>query len=157
MSDDPIGAPTSARLSSGRGKPRLHERVTEDLRTNFASALVEFGAEKFRPDLVIRSGKRVAIVEIKTGDPELPLPSSTNVQMLILKDAVQKRFGEVVPILVTNYLLDEADRREMTAGGIKVIDIQGSSYDSSAVSKKVIAILDDSDSSLTGTSTRNGV
>jgi hypothetical protein len=157
MSDNPSGAPTSVRLYSGRSKPRLHERVTEDLKRNFANALLEFGTDEFRPDLVIRSGNYVAMVEIKTGDPELPLPSSANVQMLILKDKVQKQFGEVVPILVTNYVLDEADRREMSADGIKVIDIQGSTYDSKAVSEKLAEIFVETHSLPPSTSRRNGV
>jgi len=156
MSDNPNGAPTSVRLSFGRGKPRLHERVTADLKKSFANALLEFGDDPFRADLVIRSGNRVGVIEIKTGDPELPLASSTNVQMLIMRDKVQKQFGEVVPILVTNYLLDETDRREMSAGGIKVIDIKESSYDSNAISKKLREILDDSDLSQAETSARNG-
>jgi hypothetical protein len=93
--------------------------------------------------LVIAQGQRVAVIEIKTGDSTLPLPSSANAQMLILKDGARTRFegAEVVPVLVTNYLVDDADRKELKDGGIQLLTIQSSTYDSEALSAKLEQIL----------------
>ncbi|MGA2411406.1 MAG: hypothetical protein ABSG46_13580 [Candidatus Binataceae bacterium] len=148
MNDKPGGTLTATGWSSGSANPRLHERITAGLMGAYPDALIEPGVDKFRADMVIRSGSRVAMIEIKTGDPESPLPSSANVQMLILKDRIQRQFMDVVPVLITNYRLDESDYEEMSASGIKVIDIEGSVYDSKAVANKLNAILSDADPSL---------
>lgn len=125
------------------GSARLHERISEDLRAKFRDRFVESKARDFAPDFVIRNDQRVAVIEIKTGDPSLPLPSSANTQMLILKDNAQTKLGfrDVVPVLVTNYLIDDADRKELEIGGIKVIIIQDPTYDSKALSDKIEGIV----------------
>ncbi len=143
MSKDPSGVPIAEPVTSGPGIVRLHERVSGDLRKNFREVLIEERVGEFTPDLVIRHGGHVTVVEVKTGDPTMPLPSSANVQMLILKDGVRKWLGEeVVPVLVTNYRIDEADQKEMADSGIKIIAIQGLNYDSKSLSKKVSEIVE---------------
>ena len=121
-------------------EPGFEQRIADDLRESFPDSLAQVNADGFRPDLVIRSGNRVAIIEIKTGDPELPLPSSANVRMLILRDKLRIMFGDVVPVIVTNYMLDDAERKEMMAGGIKVVDIQEATYDPKLLSGEVAKI-----------------
>ena len=54
------------------------------------ASLVKTDETTFQPDLVARSGDRVLLFQIKTGDPELPLPGSANAQMLIFKDLLKK-------------------------------------------------------------------
>ncbi len=121
----------------------LHERISGDLKAKFRDRFVECNARNFAPDFVIRNDQRVAVIEIKTGDPSLPLPSSANTQMLILKDDALTKLGfqDVVPVLVTNYQIDDADRKELETGGIKIITIQGSTYDSKALSDELEAIV----------------
>src|SRR5579872_1343319 len=90
------------------GEVRLHERISEDLKNNFHELLIESDKSNFMPDVLIRSGDRVVVVEVKTGDPGQPLPSSANVQMLILKESASRSLegAEIVPVLVTNYKID---------------------------------------------------
>lgn len=143
MSSNYIRFGGSARGSRGAGEFRLHERISEDLKMKFHDRFVECNARDFAPDFVIRNDQRIAVVEIKTGDPSLPLPSSANTQMLILKDNALTKLGfrDVVPVLVTNYLIDEADRKELEAGGIRVVSIQGSTYDPKALSDELEGIV----------------
>jgi hypothetical protein len=109
---------SSARRSAPTRSLRLRERVNQDLTDKFRDRFVQCATRDFSPDLVIAQGQRVAVIEIKTGDSTLPLPSSANAQMLILKDGARTRFegAEVVPVLVTNYLVDDADRKELKDG-----------------------------------------
>ena len=126
------------------GEVRLHERISEDLKNNFHELLIESDKSNFMPDVLIRSGDRVVVVEVKTGDPGQPLPSSANVQMLILKESASRSLegAEIVPVLVTNYKIDATDLKELTDGGIKVVPIQGSTYDSKALSSTLAEIMD---------------
>jgi hypothetical protein len=138
MSSESIGVARSARGSYEVGPLPLHERLSKDLDGKFRD-LAEYKTSEFTPDLVIRIDQRVAVIEIKTGDPTLPLPSSANAQMLILKDAAVTSLGavEVVPVLVTNYRIDDADREELENTGIKLIEIDGPKYDSNTLFSKI--------------------
>jgi hypothetical protein len=67
----------------------------------------------------------VAVVEVKTGDPGLPLPSSTSAQMLMLTYQARERYPgkEVLPVLITNYRVSEDDERELKQQGIKLVPV----------------------------------
>ncbi len=115
-----IAEKTSSQWGASVGN--LHERVVLDLAQEFPGSRAEIDA-----DLVIRQGSRVAVVEVKTGNPELPLPSSTSSQMrLLAKRASHECYGsQVFPVLVTNYRVTEVDRKELEAevDGIKIVQI----------------------------------
>jgi hypothetical protein len=101
----------------------LHQRVSTDLAKSFKGcALGDSGA-----DATIRQGGRLAVVEVKTGDPDLPLPSSTSAQLhLLAREASSNgQFGiqEIFPVLVTNYRVTDADRKELEIDGIKIVTI----------------------------------
>jgi hypothetical protein len=143
MSSESSGAAHSARGSYEAGTLRLHDRLSKDLAAKFPD-LAEYKTYEFSPDLVIRIGQRIGVIEIKTGDPTLPLPSSANSQMLILKDDATTKLGttEVVPVLVTNYRIDAADREELDNAGIKLIEIQSPQYDSASLFSKIQEVVE---------------
>ena len=129
---------------------RFDELVRDDLKQKLgARPLVGetfIGDEgNFTPDVVVRRGDKIVLVEVKTGNPDLPLPSSANSQMLIMKDKVRQKHTdlEVVPVIVTNYKIDNADLNELSASGIKVVPITGYKYDSKIVSDQLVKMLED--------------
>src|SRR5258708_6501675 len=79
----------SAKPSSG-GSASLHDRVRASLAQGFKGSLPDYSLGSSEADLLIHQGPRVAVFEVKTGDPELPLPSSTSTQMLLLKQRVRQ-------------------------------------------------------------------
>lgn len=110
----------------------LHERVRLDLKQRFpGSRGIEQDALPGAPlqdmpaaDLVISQGQRVAVVEIKMGNPELPLPSSTPSQMHLLAEQAKQHYSEdVITVLVTNYSVTPDDKRELEDEGIKVVPV----------------------------------
>lgn len=135
-----VGLPRGSRRTANQP---LHERIGEDLKTKFGEQIVEHRVPDFSPDFVIHNDDRIGVIEISTGDPTLPLPASANTRMLNLKDGAAKLGlrGVVVPVLVTNYLLDPSDRKELESGGIKIIAIKGPSYDSKVFSDQLEGIL----------------
>ncbi len=83
----------------------LHERISLDLAKSYE--VDDLISDPSVPDLVIRQGSRIAFVEVKTGSPNLPLPSSTVAQMNMLTVHAKKKVDptqgvEIVPVLVTN-------------------------------------------------------
>ena|SRR5258708_852578 len=124
----------SAKPSSG-GSASLHDRVRASLAQGFKGSLPDYSLGSSEADLLIHQGPRVAVFEVKTGDPELPLPSSTSTQMLLLKQRVRQKFSgedvqEVLPVLVTNYQVSPKDQRELEDQGITVVRIDPSSSSS---------------------------
>src|ERR1700726_234187 len=92
----------------------LHERVRIGLAQGFKGSISDFSLGPSEADLLVHQGPRVAVFEVKTGDPDLPLPSSTSAQMLLLKEQVRQQFPaqdieEVVPVVVTNYKVSPDD------------------------------------------------
>jgi hypothetical protein len=142
---------------------RLHRDLVKTVEMHPDASLVKTDETTFQPDLVARSGDRVLLFQIKTGDPALPLPGSANAQMLIFKDLLKKslersieeqqdpdirllRFTspgnlKIVPVLVTNYLIDDSDFKELRDAGIKVVAIRGSSYNSRKLSDDLEKII----------------
>lgn len=106
----------------------LHQRVSFDLAKHFKGcALGDAGA-----DATIRQGRRLAVIEVKTGDPDLPVPSSTSAQLHLLSYEARRGvegsgIQEILPVLVTNYRVTEADRKELEIDGIKVVTIPSES------------------------------
>ncbi len=126
----------------------LHDRIRLDLAQNFQSNLPLEEADESGADLTIREGKRLAVVEVKTGDPDLPLPSSTLAQMGLLAARVRLKLAEIgateiLPVLVTNYNVSDADKTELDQAGIKLVPIESpaSGYDAKAFSRKFATIV----------------
>jgi hypothetical protein len=118
-----INAPVS---SQAYQPTSLHERISVDLagKYNVDQSITGLSGS----DLVIRDGSRIAVVEVKTGDPNLPLPSSTASQMQMLTFDARNKFNaaeveEVFPVLVTNYQVSPADRQELENQGIKIVEV----------------------------------
>lgn len=127
----------------GGSSTSLHERVRTGLVQGFKGSLSEDPMGLSNADLLIQQGGRVAVVEVKTGDPELPLPSSTTAQMVLLKQQARQRFPEtevqeVLPVLITNYNVSPNDEKELEGQGIKVLRIgPADSYDAGKFSRQV--------------------
>jgi hypothetical protein len=124
----------SVKPSAG-GSVSLHDRVRSGLARGFKGSLPDYSLGPSEADLLIHQGPRVAVIEVKTGDPDLPLPSSTSAQMLLLKQRVRQKFPgedvqEVLPVLVTNYKVSPQDQRELEDQGITVVRIDPSSSSS---------------------------
>jgi hypothetical protein len=116
-------------------KTNLHDRVQAGLANSFKGSLPDFSLGPSQADLIVQQGSRVAVFEVKTGDPKLPLPSSASAGMLLLQDQVRLRFPagevkEVLPVLVTNYSVSAEDQKELEEQGIAVVrldsDVSGS-------------------------------
>lgn len=113
--------------SQGRSPSSLHERLRFGLAQDFQDSSSDVTLGSSAADLVIKQGAKVAVVEVKTGDPGLPLPSSTSAQMLMLTYQAQALFPgkEVLPVLITNYLVSEDDETELGQQGIKLVRVTG--------------------------------
>jgi len=112
--------------SSQGGTPTsLHERLRLDLAQEFRDSISDVALGSSAADLVIERGQQVAVVEVKTGDPGLPLPSSASSQMLRLSYQAREIFPgkEVLPVLITNYRVSEDDERELKEQGIKLVPV----------------------------------
>ena len=116
----------------------LSQRIGRDLKQNFHDRVVDLGSADFSPDMVIRNDKSALIIEIKTGDSSQPLPASAGAQMMTLKEKAQSKIGgQIVPVIVTNYQVDDESRKELVDAGIKIVDINRATYDSEAVSAQI--------------------
>lgn len=130
---------------SGAAVESLHDRVSVGLARGFKGSLPHYSLGVSEADLLVRQGQRVAVFEIKTGDPDLPLPSSTSSQMLLLQQQARRQFpepdvAEVLPVLVTNYKVSPDDEKELEDQGIKLVRFDPSSslsYDSDKFSRHV--------------------
>jgi hypothetical protein len=114
----------------------LHDRVRSGLAHGFKGSVPDYSLGPSEADLLIHQGSRVAVIEVKTGNPDLPLPSSTSAQMLLLKQRVRQKFleqdvEEVLPVLVTNYKVSPTDQKELEEQGITVVRIDPNSSSSS--------------------------
>ena len=96
-------------------------------------------------DLVIPQGQEVAVVEIKIGNPELPLPSSTSSQMRLLGAQAKRSFSnkDVITVLVTNYSVTPDDKKEFEDEGIKIVPVESalSLYDRERFSREFAKIV----------------
>jgi hypothetical protein len=139
------GRRSSTDTSQQGGDESLHERVRAGLAQGFRGSISDYSLGQSEADVLVHRGSRVAVFEVKTGDPNLPLPSSTFAQMLLLKQQVQKQFPpqdveEVVPVVITNYKVTADDEKELEDQGIKVVRIDAAAsggYDFGKVSRQV--------------------
>jgi len=100
--------------------------VRKGLAGGFKSSQFDFSLGQSEADAVIPQGGRVVVVRIKNGDPDLPLPSSTVAQMVLLQQQARDKFSasetqEVLPVLVTNYRVSADDEKQLGDLGIKVV------------------------------------
>lgn len=142
-------------LSQKGGSARtLHERVLLDLTQRFAGAegvpapsgrSLGFSMGASFADLVIPQGQRVAVVEIKIGNPELPLPSSTPSRMRLLGDQARRSFSnkDVTTVLVTNYSVTPEEKKELEDEGVKIVPVASvlSRYDRQRFSREFAEIV----------------
>lgn len=132
----------SSQRSASAGN--LHERVRFDLTEQFGGS-ASYAERAPSADVVILQGPRVAVVEIKIGDPSLPLPSSTSSQMHLLAKEAKRNFSEdsVIPVLVTNYSVTPGDRKELEDEGVTIVPLAPalSGYDSQRFSREFARIV----------------
>jgi hypothetical protein len=117
-------ATTSGQNLSDSLVTRLSERFPRAIKSN-----VSLG-NSFA-DLVVESPGRIVVAEFKTGDPELPLPSSTIPQMGFFVEQAHSRYPgcEIVPIVVTNYAVSESDKKALGKEGVKILSVASGSID----------------------------
>ncbi len=143
-----FGGRKSSADTPRRSGASLHERVRAGLAQGFRGSLSDVSLGPSEADLLVHQGPRVAVFEVKTGDPDLPLPSSTSAQMLLLKQQTRLRFPgedvqEVLPVLVTNYRVSQEDQKELEEQGITVVRIDptsSSSSESATFSRQVASL-----------------
>ena len=112
----------------------LHDRISTNIARSFRGSIPGYSLGANAADVLIRQGSKVYVVEVKTGDPGLPLPSSTASQMFLLKRQALKKFPdaqEVLPIVITNYQVNQDDQKELEDQGIKVVRVDRSMPSSS--------------------------
>jgi hypothetical protein len=131
-------------LSSGT-TVTLHDRVSSDLGEKFSGMLVADSGES-SADLVIRGRGGLAIVEVKTGDPDRSLPSSAAAQMRHLAENARRVYGaeaQIIPVLVTNYKTTDIDKEELDKYGIKLVQLAAnlSAYDPEKLSSEFAAVV----------------
>jgi hypothetical protein len=132
----------------------LHDRVLLDLTQRFGgsgevptpsgrSSGFSLGASF--ADLVIPQGRRVAVVEIKIGNPELPLPSSTSSRMRLLGEQARRSFSnkDITTVLVTNYSVTPDEKKEFEDEGVKIVPVASalSRYDRQRFSREFAEIV----------------
>jgi hypothetical protein len=109
-----------------RSLENLSETLTTRLSERFPCAVksnVPLGDSV--ADLVLEVPDRVVVAELKTGDPDLPLPSSTVRQMKLFAERAHSQYPrhEVIPVVVTNYQVSDSDREVLTREGVRVITL----------------------------------
>ena len=106
--------------------PAAAETLLASLSNRFPGAVaanVPFGDSV--ADFVITNPDRIIVVELKTGDPELPLPSSTVPQMRRFKTAALSGCSgrRVIPLVVTNYQVSESDMSALKKEGVRIVSV----------------------------------
>ncbi len=116
----------------------FHDQIAHGLAEVFSDAKIEPSSIA---DVIIDQGERIVIVEVKTGDPDLPLPSSALAQMKLAVQDAQRKLEqrpldkEVVPIIVTNYKVYPEQQQELKEDGITVVSLKSSSDFAKVVSE----------------------
>lgn len=110
------------------GPSELQSEVTNVLVQSFPEhCQVEVPLRQYVADLVVdgkteAGSSQVAVVEMKMGDPELLLPSSTPSQIRDFAAEARAKFkSPIIPVLVTNYRLPDALRQDLKQDGVKVL------------------------------------
>lgn len=106
----------------------LHDRLVDSLTTNFANFVVGPNGPDTGADILLRMGNKVVLVEVKAGDPGLPLPSSTLSQMKLLAQQTRNILGhqDLDSVVVTNHRVFPEQQAELAASGVKVMSVPSS-------------------------------
>lgn len=115
-------------VRSSRPRPSLRDSIRENLSQKYQQSTYDYDLGPSAADLVIEQGDAVAIVDVKTGDPELSLPSSTSPRMRVLKDLAEKKFigKTIIPVVVTNYRVGDSEKEQLAIDGVKLVALSGS-------------------------------
>ena len=119
--------------SPGASEQELSDNLLQRLTEKFPGAVkanVAFG--KSYADLVLERPEGVIVAEVKTGDPELPLPSSTVAQMDFFVQHAKTAYPgcKIIPVVLTNYGVSESDKQVLDREGVKVVSVGSGSLDS---------------------------
>jgi hypothetical protein len=105
----------------------LRDALLVALSEDLGSSVLPKDPSQITPDLSFRlpDSDRVALVELKFGDPGLPLPSSTSSQIRLLMKSMKQQSGGENPtsIVVTNYKVFPDQQKELAANGIKLVTV----------------------------------
>ncbi len=105
----------------------LRDALLDALSDDLGSSVLPTDPSQVAPDLCFKvpESDRVALVELKFGDPGLPLPSSTSSQIRLLRKSMSQQSGGKSPtsIVVTNYTVFPDQRKELAANGIKLVTV----------------------------------
>jgi hypothetical protein len=105
----------------------LREALLDALSDDLGSSVLPTDPSEVAPDFFFKlpESDRVALVELKFGDPGLPLPSSTSSQIKLLRNSLSQQSGGKSPtsIVVTNYTVFPDQRKELAANGIKLVTV----------------------------------
>lgn len=132
MSRDSFQYNVGRQAQRGGSVRTLREQVLLDLTERFAGSgepsspspgSSDSSSGRISADLVISKGVQVAVVEIKIGDPELPLPSSTSSRMHRLRDEAERSFSgkDIIEVLVTNYSVIDDEQKAFKDDKIKIV------------------------------------
>jgi hypothetical protein len=118
-------------IRSATGRINLRDYVRTSLQQQFEDPHYDYDLGPSAADVLIEQGDKVAIVEVKTGDPEFSLPSSTSPRMLLLKDLATEQFKgkTIIPVVVTNHRVGDAQKAQLADDGIKLVPLSGSSVE----------------------------
>jgi len=110
-----------------RSAASLRDTLLRALFDELGGSVLRTDPAQVAPDLFFKlpESDRVALVELKFGDPGLPLPSSTSSQIRLLKESMSQQSGGESPtsIVVTNYNVFPEQREELAANGIKLVTV----------------------------------
>jgi hypothetical protein len=103
------------------------EEILAGLTRELHDSVIEADAFGTKPDLLVQLPNGIALVEIKTGDPALPLPSSTDAQMNLLTSSLASRYPwgkKLIPVVVTNYRVYPDQKAALETAGIRIVSVR---------------------------------
>lgn len=103
-----------------------HEQVVSALSNSFGSAVVDPAARKDTGvDIVLRKENEVVMIEVKTGNPNMPLPASAVAHMRILAQEVKRVFDpkSLYSVVLTNYRVPQDEKEELKHNGIHLFEM----------------------------------
>jgi hypothetical protein len=117
-------------------EPSLHAATVKALE-NQLTGMELVPNEGAAPDLVYKDKDSVLLIEVKTGDPSLPMLSGTPGQMRSYADAARHRFlaKRIVSIVVTNQQVPDPMREELKSSGVQIVALKDRSKLSEEVSR----------------------
>jgi hypothetical protein len=114
----------------GEGRSRgteksFRDRILEVLAEQLGSSVLNAQPSQTAPDFCFQlpGMDHPAIVELKIGDPELPLPSSTLSQVRLMMESIRQTGVSPTAIVVTNYQVYPSQKEELESNGIKLVTV----------------------------------